>query len=123
MFAGKRVAIYARYSSQLQRESSIEDQVRRCVAFIVEQGGSVDKELVFSDAAVSGSSLQRPGFEKLMRLAEARPAKIDTIVTEDMSRMSRDFADSADIFRRLNYARVQLVGVADGSTARSGTRR
>jgi predicted site-specific integrase-resolvase len=32
-FAGKRVAVYARFSSQLQREASIEDQVRRCTAY------------------------------------------------------------------------------------------
>lgn len=112
--AGKRVAIYARFSSQLQREASIEDQVRRCAQFVAERGGSAPSELVFTDAAVSGASLQRPGFEKMMRLVDDRARPIDVIVTEDMSRISRDFADSASIFKRLQYLGVRLIGVGDG---------
>jgi len=112
--AGKRVAIYARFSSQLQREASIDDQVRRCSQFINDRGGHVTPELVFADAAMSGANLQRPGFEKMMRLVNDPAHPVDVIVTEDMSRVSRDFADSATIFKRLQFLQVPLIGVGDG---------
>lgn len=109
---GKRVAIYARYSSVNQREASIDDQVRRCTEFVHHRDGSVRTELVFSDKAISGASLQRPSWEKLWALVTA--GGVDVIVTEDTSRISREFADSAVLFRDLTYLEVPLLGVADG---------
>ncbi len=38
---GQRIAIYARFSSEGQREASIDDQVRQCTAFAQEHGGEV----------------------------------------------------------------------------------
>lgn len=40
--------------------------------------------------------------------------RIQVIVTEDLSRITRDFADAAAIFKALQFARVPLIGVADG---------
>jgi len=113
-FLGLNVAIYARYSSDLQRPASIEDQVRRCSQFVEERGGTVNGELVFSDAAKSGASLVRNGFEQLMALVRQRPRGVDAIVVEDMSRVTRDLADASQLFRELRYLEVPLVGVADG---------
>ncbi len=106
------VGIYARFSSTLQTERSIEDQVRRCREFIAQAGGDAAKAHVFADRAISGASMERPGFEELMAAVTA--GRIKAIVTEDMSRISRDFADSALIFKRLQFAQVPLLGVADG---------
>ncbi len=106
------VGIYARFSSTLQSQSSIEDQVRRCREFIAVAGGDAPKAHVFADRAISGASMERPGFEELMTAVTA--GRIKAIVTEDMSRISRDFADSALIFKRLQFAQVPLLGVADG---------
>jgi DNA invertase Pin-like site-specific DNA recombinase len=113
-FTGKRIAIYARFSSQLQREASIEDQVRRCRSFVADRGGAVPPAFVFTDSAISGSSTLRPSFERMMALVTGKPSGIDVIVTEDMSRISRDFADSALIFKRLQFQGVPLIGVGDG---------
>lgn len=113
-FKGKRVAIYARYSSANQREASIEDQVRRCTEFVQQRGGVVLDDLVFFDKAVSGASLARPSFERMMSMVSARPLKVDVIISEDLSRITRDFADAASIFKRLQYFGVPLIGVADG---------
>ncbi|MBI2395166.1 MAG: recombinase family protein [Deltaproteobacteria bacterium] len=110
---GKKVALYARYSSQLQREASIEDQLRRCREWVVARGGVVDPDLVFVDAATSGASLARPGFESLMRRLAAKPP-IEVIVTEDLSRITRDFADAGTVFKKLQYLGILLVGIADG---------
>jgi site-specific DNA recombinase len=106
------VAIYARFSSALQNERSIDDQVRRCREHIKQQGGDPEAAKVFADFAISGSSLDRPGFEGMMTAVDRGEVKV--IVTEDMSRISRDFADSAHIFKRLQFLQVPLVGVADG---------
>ncbi len=106
------IAIYARYSSERQDERSIDDQVRRCREYIAQQGGNPDAAKVFPDFAISGASLDRPGFEAMMAAVNA--GSIKAIVTEDMSRISRDFADSALIFKRLQFKQVPLVGVADG---------
>lgn len=119
--SGLRIAVYARYSSDNQREASIDDQVRRCREFVERAGGTVDPNLVFADHAVSGASLQRPAFEKLMALVNAKRRELDAIVTEDLSRVTRDFADAAMVFKQLQYLGVPLLGVADGidTSARS----
>ncbi len=58
-----RAAIYARYSSNNQRESSIEDQVRICGELVVSYCWTVS--VLYSDSAFSGSNLLRPGIEAL----------------------------------------------------------
>ena len=50
-----RCAIYARYSSDLQRESSVEDQIRNCREFAKRQGWIILEDYVRSDQAVSGA--------------------------------------------------------------------
>lgn len=106
------VAIYARFSSQLQNERSIEDQIRQAREFISRQGGAPDVAKVFADYAVSGSSLDRRGFEAMMQAVDAGEVRV--IVTEDMSRISRDIADSANLFKKLQFIGVPLIGIADG---------
>ena len=105
--SGARVAVYARYSTDRQSDRSIEDQVARCTRYVEERGGRVVAELVFTDYAVSGRSLRR-GWEELMRAVDAR--RVDVIVAESVSRVSRDFADAATVFKRLEYLGVPLHG-------------
>ena len=66
-----RVAIYARFSSDLQDVRSIADQIALAREHAARQGWHVAAE--FTDAAISGASmLNRPGLRDLMRTAEAR---------------------------------------------------
>src|SRR5258706_13570397 len=106
------IVIYARFSSDSQREASIDDQVRRCRAFIYQAGGNPNNATVFPDYAVSGASTDRREFEAMMAAVDA--GRVDAIVTEDLSRITRDFADAAAIFKRLQFASIPLFGVADG---------
>jgi DNA invertase Pin-like site-specific DNA recombinase len=62
-----KVAIYARYSSDNQRDASIADQFRVCREFAQRQGWQIERE--YSDHAMSGATLLRPGFQALMREA------------------------------------------------------
>ena len=107
-----RVGIYARYSSDLQNESSIDDQARRGRDAIVRAGGNPAQALVFADYAVSGGSMDRAGLEAMLRAVEEK--RIDVIITEDVSRISRDMGDAAQIFKRLQFAGVPLIGLSDG---------
>lgn len=107
-----RVGIYARYSSDLQNEGSIEDQTRRAREFIARAGGDPTKATVFPDYAVSGASMDRRGLDDLMRAVDQ--GRIDIIVTEDISRISRDMGDAAQIFKRLQFANVPLISISDG---------
>ena len=111
---GLRCAIYARYSSDRQRETSIEDQVQRCREYIEGNSGRVEPSLVFTDFALTGATMQRPGFETLIGLVKAVPPGIDLVVTENIDRISRDFADAATIYKLLRFSGVRMVGVADG---------
>ena len=106
------IAIYARFSSALQSERSVDDQVRRCREYVTQRGSDPEAVKVFADFAISGASLERPGFEAMM--AAVNKGTIKVIVTEDLSRISRDFADSAMIFKKLQFKQVPLIGVADG---------
>ena len=69
-----RAVICAHYSSDNQRESSIDDQVE-----------------VYPDRALSGASRLRPAFEQMQVDAEAR--RFDVIIVEALDRLSRRLAD------------------------------
>lgn len=105
-----KVAIYARYSSENQREASIEDQFRICREFARKQGWTITKE--FSDHAISGATLMRPGFQAMM--GEALRAKVDVVMAESLDRFSRDQEDTAGLFKRLTFAGVSIVTLAEG---------
>ena len=55
-----KVALYARYSSDNQRDASIADQLRVCRAYAERQGWTICEE--YTDHAVSGATLLRAGF-------------------------------------------------------------
>jgi len=83
-----RAAVYARFSSENQREQSIEDQVRVCKEFATRGGITVLDDHVYFDEAQSGSIRARPGLEALKKAAEDK--QFDALLVDDSSRLSRD---------------------------------
>ena len=107
----KRAVIYARYSSDLQSEASIDDQVRLCRERVEREGMSVQQ--IFADYAISGGSLNnRPGMLSL--LDAVQQGGIDVVIAEALDRVSRDQEDIAAIFKRLQHAEVCLLTLAEG---------
>jgi hypothetical protein len=81
----KRCAIYARYSSDLQSPTSIEDQQRLCRAFAERQGWTVVS--AFEDAALSGFGIEhRPGYQQLLAAALGSPPVFEVLVAYSGSR-------------------------------------
>ena len=105
-----KVAIYARYSSDNQREASIADQLRVCREFAARQRWTVVEE--FTDHAISGATLLRSGFQALMR--DSLNQRFDVVLAEALDRFSRDQEDTAGLFKRLTFAGVNIVTLAEG---------
>jgi DNA invertase Pin-like site-specific DNA recombinase len=105
-----RAVIYARYSTDLQREASIDDQVRVCRQRIKREGWKLGA--TYSDAARSGASRLRPGYQKL--LEDARAGAFEVVVAEALDRLSRDQEDVAALYKRLSFAGIKMVTLAEG---------
>jgi site-specific DNA recombinase len=109
----KTAALYARFSSDLQKDISIDDQNALCERYAAREGIKVVAK--FSDRAKSGSSLfDRDQLLELMLAAKAR--KFDAIVVESLDRLSRDQADLAGLFKKLKFYGVDLLTVNEGQT-------
>ena len=105
-----RAAIYARYSSDLQSEASIDDQVRLCQKRIDSEGWSLTE--IYPDRAISGASTLRPGYQKM--LEDARNGTFDIIVAEALDRLSRDQEDIAALFKQMTFVGVRLITLSEG---------
>ncbi len=105
-----RVALYARYSSDNQRDASIEDQLRQSRDYAERQGWTVVES--YTDRAISGASLIRPGIQKLM--ADVQTRQFDIVLSEALDRISRDQEDVAAVFKRMRFAGVRLVTLSEG---------
>ena len=106
----RRAVIYARYSSDNQREASIEDQLEVCRRYIASQGWTLT--VTYADRAQSGASRFRPDFQRLLADAEAR--RFDVVVAEAVDRLGRKLADVADFFDRLTFHGVKLHVTSSG---------
>ena len=90
----KKAVIYARFSTDLQNERSIEDQITLCRAYASREGINIIE--VYEDRARSGGSIMGRG--GLLRLLDqARDRSFDVVVVEALDRLSRDMEDLAGI--------------------------
>ena len=106
-----RVALYARYSSDNQSESSIEDQFRLCREQAERERWNVIG--TYRDAAISGASvILRPGIQQLVQNAQA--GRFEVVLAEALDRISRDQADVAMLYKHLKFAGVTIVTLAEG---------
>lgn len=83
-------ALYARLSQEdaLDGESnSIANQKKILLKYAKDNGFS--NPIFFIDDGVSGVTFDRPGWNEMIRLAEA--GKVTTVIVKDMSRMGRDY--------------------------------
>ncbi|MEF9602482.1 recombinase family protein [Paracoccus sp. PXZ] len=108
-----RAAIYARFSSDLQRDASIEDQIRACRDYAARQGLEVVE--VYSDRAISGASMMRSGLQKLLRDAQA--GQFDVVIAEALDRLSRSQADIATIYQRLTFNGQLIETISEGQVS------
>lgn len=103
--------LYARYSTDLQSEKSVDDQLALCRAYAAREGYKIVGE--FHDAAKSGASIiGRDGLQDL--LAAAYAGKCDAVIVEALDRLSRDMEDMAGIHKRLTHRGVKILAVHDG---------
>jgi DNA invertase Pin-like site-specific DNA recombinase len=87
-----RVALYARYSSDNQRDASIEDQLRICREKAERKKWTIVS--TYKDAGISGASMiLRPGIQTLLQ--DAQRQQFDVVLAEALDRISRDQADVA----------------------------
>ena len=79
-----KVAIYARYSTNLQDKTSIDGQIVNCDAIAEAEGWQVVNH--YSDEAISGTDDNRPGYLDL--LADSEAEKFDGIIVDETSRLT-----------------------------------
>lgn len=106
----KRAAIYARYSSDLQRSESIDAQVRACKYYA--QRFELDVVAVYADAAKSGrTTAKRDQFAVMMSAAAA--GQFDVLLVHKLNRFSRSGTDTLNNKARLEGYGVELVSVTE----------
>ena len=119
-----RCAIYARFSSDLQRPTSIEDQLRRCRDFAEKQGWSIVEEFVRCDQARSAATTAgREALNELMTAAKLKPCPFDCLLVDDTSRLARNLPDVLNMNDRLLYSGVFIYAVAQRLDCREKTSR
>ena len=101
--------IYARYSSDNQREESIEGQIRECTAYAEKNGITVVKHYI--DRALSAKTDNRPDFQQMIKDSEKR--LFDIVLVWKLDRFARNRYDSAHYKRILKKNGVKVVSVKE----------
>lgn len=105
-----RVALYARFSTDMQSQSSVDDQMRITAERAQREGWAIVQR--YADHGISGASMMRPGIQKLM--SDAADGKFDIVLAEALDRLSRDQEDVAGIYKRLQYFGIKVITLSEG---------
>jgi site-specific DNA recombinase len=104
----KQAVAYARFSSDLQNDKSIDDQIGLCEQIARREGYKIVK--VYNDRAKSGADMfERDGLNAMMKAVKAKPRSFDAVIVEGQDRLSRDEEDMAGIFKRFVFNDIELI--------------
>ena len=101
--------IYARYSSDSQREESIDGQLRECKAFAAKN----DFQIIgtYIDRALSAKTDNRPDFQKMIK--DSASGKFEVIIVWKLDRFARNRYDSAHYKSVLRKNGVKIVSATE----------
>ena len=106
-----RVALYLRYSTEMQNPLSLRDQEHICRLYAQRETGW-HIEHVFSDAAVSGRNSHRPGLDQLKSALESRG--VDIVLVYDLGRLSRRMSIATAFLEQLHFRGAKLYTTKEG---------
>ena len=101
--------IYARYSSDNQREESIEGQIRECNAYAEKNSITVVKHYI--DRAISAKTDNRPQFQQMIKDSERK--LFDMVLVWKLDRFARNRYDSARYKTQLKKNGVKLMSATE----------
>ena len=105
----KKAVAYCRYSSDMQREESIEAQLRAIEEYASRNGFVVVEEYI--DRAKSATTDQRPEFQRM--ISDSSKKGFEAVIVHKLDRFSRDRYDSAFYKRELKRNNVRLFSVSE----------
>ena len=105
----KTAYAYARFSSDNQREESIDAQLRAIREYCEHEG--ITLLHTFTDSAFSARTDKRPGFQELFGFIREHPA--DLLIVHKLDRFARNRADAAFYKGKLREAGMRLVSVLE----------
>ncbi len=110
-----KAVIYARYSSDNQREESIEGQIRECMEYSERNGIKVVSHYI--DRAMSAKTDHRPEFQRMIK--DSYKGLFDLVIVWKLDRFARNRYDSAHYKTILKKNGVKVVSaretIAEGS--------
>ena len=104
-----KAVIYARYSSDSQREESIEGQLRECTAFAEKNGITILRHYI--DRAFSAKTDNRPEFQEMIK--DSSKKLFDMIIVWKLDRFARNRYDSARYKAQLKKNGVKVVSATE----------
>ena len=104
-----KAIIYARYSSDNQREESIEGQIRECMEFAERNGITVFGTYI--DRALSAKTDNRPEFQRMIK--DSYRKLFDTVLVWKLDRFARNRYDSAYYKNILKKNGVKVISVKE----------
>jgi site-specific DNA recombinase len=114
-----KAALYARFSSDLQRATSIEDQYRNCRKRAEAEGWDIVAK--FADQAMTGSDASRPEYQAMLNSAMRNDFEV--LIVDDLSRLTRDSVEAERIIRRLEFNGIRIISTSDGYDSTSKARK
>ena len=103
------VSVYARYSSDNQSETSIEQQLKACYEYCKRNNYNVIAE--YSDEAISGRTDDRPQFQKMIE--DSKRKMFQGIVIYSVDRFSRSLYQSAIYANELDKSGISIISATE----------
>ena len=101
--------IYARYSSDNQREESIEGQIRECTSYAEKNDITIVKHYI--DRAISAKTDNRPQFQQMIKDSDKK--LYDIVLVWKLDRFARNRYDSARYKTQLKKNGVKLMSATE----------
>ena len=123
------VAIYARYSSDMQNAESANDQIARIKYYankellrLIKYPSSrfrivFDENWIIKDEAESGKIASRSGYERILQ--GIRENKFQALIVDDLSRLTRSLGDQIHLYDILQYRGTELYSLCEGISSES----
>lgn len=104
-----KAVIYARYSSDNQREESIEGQLRECTAYCKKNDITILRTYI--DRAMSAKTDHRPDFQRMIK--DSAKGLFDVIIVWKLDRFARNRYDSAHYKAQLRKYGVKVLSATE----------